>query len=166
MKTVVISGKDTLRKQMLYVWQLVVSCIEQGPVEIRVDEAKKSRLMEKKYHAMFRDVAAQVSVPVLDFERNVIQGQTRKYEAEYWKAFLVNLYERELISMGESLKSPSKAILCPYTLEKISIRASTSEFRKSEAGGFIEFLYKFGTENNVTWSDDYMRFWKEYGARW
>lgn len=167
MPVTVIKSLDTVRDQMRNIWDMILALLKSGkPVEIEIREVKKSRLMEKKYHAMFRDVAKCVSLPVIDCQGNEIPGQFRKYDAVFWKVILVNRYEKELIAMGECLKSPSKTFLCPYTGDKVTERASTSGFRKSEAGGFIEFLYAFGAENKVVWSDDYMRFWKEYGARW
>ena len=81
--TIVISA-DNLRQQMAKVWEVVKTCVTGGPVEILIRDVKKSRLMEKKYHAMFRDIAGQVEV------------EGRQYGADIWKRLLVDSFELEI----------------------------------------------------------------------
>lgn len=155
MPVTVIKSVETLRNKMADVWKTVSTLVQAGhAVEIDVREAKKSRLMEKKYHAMFRDVAQQVEV------------EGRKYDAGVWKRLLVDQFEQELMSQGQQLKQSSRTVISLDGKRAVTLSASTAQFRKSEAGDFIAFLYAWGAEFNVAWSDDYMRFYEEYKARW
>lgn len=154
MKTVVINSAETMRSQMKLVWEMVCAGIKAGPVEIRVSEAKKSRLMEKKYHAMFRDIAGQVQV------------DGREYPADIWKRLLVDQFELELSAQGQKLTAPSRTIISLDGQRAVTLSASTTQFRKGEAGDFIAFLYAWGAEHNVQWSEPYLEFYEQYKARW
>lgn len=154
MPTVVIRSIDTLRDQMRGVWDIVSAGIKAGPVEIRISEAKKSRLMEKKYHAMFRDVAGQVQV------------DGREYTPDIWKRLLMDQFELELSAQGQKLTSPSRTVISLDGQRAVTLSSSTAQFRKSEAGDFIAFLYAWGAEHNVKWSEPYLEFYEQYKARW
>jgi len=151
--TIVVS-LDNLRPQMGKVWEVVKTYVTGGPVEILIRDVKKSRLMEKKYHAMFRDIAGQVEV------------EGRQYGADIWKRLLVDQFEMEINNQGQKLSHPSRTVISLDGKRAVTMSASTTEFRKGEAGDFIAFLYAWGVEHNVTWSEPYLDFYEQYKARW
>lgn len=108
---------------------------------VTVEEPKKRRIQEAKYHAMIGDIAKQA----------IVEG--RKFSEVVWKAWLVDSFEDELKSQGKTLSHPSEMTFNPFTGRWVTLRASTSEFSTSEANMFIEYLYAFGSENEVQWSE-------------
>lgn len=148
---IIIESRERLRDRMMLVWQLVNRGIEGGPVTVALGRASKSRDQERKYHAMIRDIAKQVTF----FGR-------RRYDPEVWKALLVDHFEQEKLAMGEPLTHPGQLITSMDGRRTITVRPSTTKFRKAEAAEFIEFLYQQGTEMGVQWSDPALAVYEEY----
>lgn len=112
-----------------------------GPVEIRVLRESKKRIQEEKYHSMIGDISKTVEV------------EGKKYDSETWKAWLIDAYEQEVISNGEKLRHPGRVILSLDKQRAITIRASSTDFLKSEASGFIEFLNMIGAEYGARFTE-------------
>lgn len=149
---IIIESRERLRDRMMLVWQLVNRGIEGGPVTVALGRASKSRDQERKYHAMIRDIAQQVTF-----------FGTKKYPLEVWKALLVDQFEQEKLAMGgEPLTHPGQLITSMDGQRTITVRPSTKQFRKREAAEFIEFLYHQGVEMGVQWSDPALSVYEEY----
>lgn len=112
-----------------------------GPVVITLGREEKTREQEKRYHAMIGEIAEQV-----DFDG-------KKYSRRAWKTLLIDDYEHELNSMGETLTHPSRPLISLDGKRSVQERASSKDFRVSEASGFIEHLFKLGAEYCVCWHD-------------
>lgn len=151
MKTITIKASEHQRNVMLRVWQMVTELIKGGPVVITLTRESKTREAEKKYHAMIRDIANQVT----------FFGK-KKYASEVWKALLVDQFEQEKILMGEPLAHPGQMITSMDGRRTITVRPSTTQFRKHEAAEFIEFLYAQGSDMGVQWSEPALAIYAEY----
>jgi hypothetical protein len=135
---------------MSRVWEAVNKGIKAGPVVVILTRLSKSREQEKKYHAMIGDIA------------KTVERDGRRFSTDVWKALLIDSYENELINMGEGLTHPSKVVISLDGMRAVTIRASSKKFRKSEASGFIQYLYAFGVENGATFSEQSLAIYEEY----
>jgi hypothetical protein len=64
--------------------------------------------------------------------------------------------------MGEPLSHPGQLITSMDGQRTITVRPSTTKFRKAEASEFIEFLYQQGSEMGVNWSEPALAIYAEY----
>jgi hypothetical protein len=115
---------------------------------IRVDEYdEKTRLQEQKYHVMIGDVARQCKhlnqcldadswkrLCVAQFRTDCIANHIPRLE-EYWR--------RNEFRLMPSLDGGSL----------VQLGAQTREFPKYVAAGFIEWLYAYGSDNSVVWTE-------------
>lgn len=104
---------------------------------------KKSRDQEAKYHAMFADIAKQC-----DF-----MGQ--KWCADDWKRLLVDAFARAMQQAGTPLRYGGRIVPSLGGDGFVQLGIQTRKFLKSEASEFIEFLYAWGAEKCVQWSDSW-----------
>ena len=149
-KSITIRTGEQQRPLMLRVWQMVTEMIKGGPVVVTLTRESKTREMEKKYHCMINDISKQVTF-----------FGTKTYAPEIWKALLVDKFEQEKLGMGEPLTHPGQLITSMDGRRTITVRPSTTQFRKHEAAEFIEFLYAQGCEMKVNWSEPALAIYAE-----
>ncbi|MCA9367533.1 recombination protein NinB [Candidatus Kaiserbacteria bacterium] len=132
----------------------VVNLIEKGlgggQVLVILTRPWRSMKQNRKFHTMISDIARQV-----EFEG-------RSYTAEVWKALLVHEFEKELLAMGYRLRRPSRTVISLDGMSAVTVRASTARMKTHEINEFIEYLYKFGAEAGVCWSNPAERAQVEY----
>ncbi len=133
MKILKISDHKSIEPILHRASDIVESALDGGPVEIRIMRESKSRIQEAKYHALISDIAKTVEL------------EGRYYDTETWKALLVDAFEEEKKSLGEPLTHPGRRCMSLDGNRFVTIRASTTEFRKQEASDFITFLIMTGT---------------------
>lgn len=150
MRDFFIRDVSSLRQVMVLVWQLVSEAIHGGALVVTVARESKTRAQERRYHAMINDIARQVTV------------FGRRYTPEIWKALLVDQFEQEILANGGRLASPSETIVSMDGQRRITVRPSTTRFRKREGADFIEFLYSQGSEMGVAWSDPAIAAYENY----
>lgn len=142
---------DNLKPVMLEIWEKVKKGIQSTPVIVELSRPVKSREQEKRYHAMIGDIAKQV-----DFDG-------KKFSVDVWKTLLVDQFEEELRQMGIDLSKPGKCEISLDGRRIVQIRPSTTGFLVKEASDFIEYLFSFGAENHIEWSDpETQSLYKEY----
>jgi hypothetical protein len=139
------------RAKMLQVWELGNSLFANGPFEIAFLNPSKNREQESRYHAMINDFAKQIT-----FHGN------KRYSLEVWKAKFVEQFAQEKLAMGEPLSHPGQTTMSLDGNRVISVRPSTRDFRKEEAGEFIEYLYQQGAEMGIQWSEPAMKAYETY----
>lgn len=142
-----IENVSQLRSQMVRAWHLVNKGIQGGKLVVEIKRWNKSRDQEKKYHAMIRDIH---------------QGAFRGNSFEGVKALIVAEFAAEMKEQGAQLTHPGETVYSYRLKEWITVRPSTRKFRKSEAIAFIEYLYWFGCELNVKWSEPALAIYSEY----
>ena len=117
-----------------------------GPVEITLGRESKRRNQEAKYHCLITDVM-QLS-------------PSKSFAA--WKCLLVKWFDEYMKKAGTPLSKPGERILDSINKEYVYLRPSTTEFKVGEAADFIEFLYSFGSENDVNWSKQSTAIYNSY----
>ena len=125
-------------------------------VLMTLQRPRRNTLTNAKLHAMIEDIRQQcvikIGVHVLDKSR----------ELEVWKSLLVRWFDLELNEMGEPLKKGGRRIFDMMYGEWVYMRPSTTDFNQSEAGKFIEWLYAFGIERGVKFTEKALSVYDEY----
>ena len=109
---------------------------------VTIEEPRKTREQEARYHAMFSDIAKQCE----------FMGQ--KWTAEDWKRLLVDSFARVMASHGTPLSQGGRIVPALDGNGFVQLGIQTRKFRKKEASEFIEYLFAFGAEQGVTWSHE------------
>ena len=113
----------------------------------RVEEAKKRRIQEEKYHAQLGDIAKQVP----------FFGKMR--DEETVKRLLIDAFVRVVrdIAKGEGKPDPfpiQGAMLPSLDGEGVvQLGVQSRKFTVKQAALFIEYLYSYGAENSVRWTE-------------
>jgi hypothetical protein len=115
-------------------------------LEVVVREARKSRDQEAKYHAMFEDIARQYT------------HAGRKWDGDDMKRLLVAAFKHETKDdpdLGPLWKEMGEMELAPAILGGgfVLLGTQTKKFPKKLATALIEWLYAFGAENDICWTD-------------
>lgn len=108
---------------------------------VQISEPAKKRVQEEKYHAMISDIAKQC------------QFMDQKLDAEDWKRLLVDMFAKVMRTMGTPLHHDGRVIPSLDYERVVQLGIQTRDFRVAEACDFIEFLYSFGAERGVRWSE-------------
>ena len=115
---------------------------------IRFDEFdERTRLQEEKYHAMLGDIAKQA------------KHLNRNFDEDAWKRLCVSQFRDDCIENNINRLSDywkaKKMELVPSLSGStlVALGAQTRDFPKYVAAGFIEWLYAYGTSQNIQWSE-------------
>ena len=114
---------------------------------VTFSEPKKKREQEEKYHAQIGDIAKQCDYHL------------RKLSRESWKRLLVeafvNVMRDQAKAQGKPDPFPRGGALLPSLdgLRIVQVEVLTRDFTVSQASEFIEYLYAFGADRGVTWSE-------------
>lgn len=123
---------------------------------IRIDEFnEKTREQEKKYHAMLGDIARQA------------KHLNRVFDADAWKRLCVAQFKDDCIKndipkLADYWRKQQFQLvpsLDGSTL--VALGTQTREFPMYVAAGFVEWLYAYGSGNNIVWSDPSEQFSEE-----
>lgn len=110
---------------------------------VTLSAPKKSRDQEAKYHAMFSDIAKHVQ-----FMGQWISGDD-------WKRLLVDAFARDMQAAGTPLRQGGRVVPSLDGTGVVQLGIQTRKFLKKEASDFIEFLYAWGADEGVHWSDSW-----------
>lgn len=115
--------------------------------QVRVSEPKKRRAQEERYHAMIGDIADQCDY------------HGRPLPRESWKRLLVeamvHILREEARAQGKPDPFPASGQVLPSLdgLRIVQVEVLTRTFTVSQASAFIEYLFAFGAERGVRWTD-------------
>ena len=112
---------------------------------VTIQEPTKRRIQEEKYHAMLGDLSKQS------------QYAGRKWDTEDTKRILIDEFAAEMRMAGSPLHNDSRIIPSQDGLRIIQLNIRSSEFHVKEAAQFIEFLYAWGTDRDVVWTEPRQR---------
>lgn len=121
--------------------------VDYAPVgyEIVSQEAKKSREAERRYHAMLNDIAKQC------------RHLNDSLDLETWKRLAVDQFRRDTLDdpeIGEYWKGKGLRIVPSLDGSCVVVLGEqTRKFPKRVACAFTEWLFAFGAERGVSWSD-------------
>jgi hypothetical protein len=139
-KTVFLTGELQRRSARRYIDEAPAGYV------MRLMPPAKSRDQEEKYHAMIGDIAKCCT----------FMGQ--KLSLEDWKRLLVDAFVRIMREQAKAQDKPD-----PFAGEGrvmpsldgsgiVQLGVQTRSFAKAMACEFIEYLYAYGSENNVVWT--------------
>lgn len=115
---------------------------------VTIDAPKKRRVQEERYHAMMGDIAKQCTY------------HGRKLALKQWKRLLVeamvHILREEAKAQGKRDPFPDSGQLLPSIdgLRFVQVDVLTRDFTIPQASAFIEYLFAFGAERGVEWSDE------------
>lgn len=109
---------------------------------VTIEEPKKRRAQEEKYHAQIDDIAAQM------------EYAGRKWKPRHMKRILIDEFAEEMRQAGTPLHHDSIVIPSRDGKRVIQLEIHSAEFYVAEASAFIEFLNAVGAEAGVVWSND------------
>ena len=112
-----------------------------GYLAPRPSAPKKRRVQEEKYHAMIGDIAKQVD----------LVGERR--DVEDAKRLLIDAFARVMAANGTPLRQQGRIIPSLDGSGFVQLGIQSRRFTVSEASEFIEYLYAFGAEHGVVWSE-------------
>ena len=112
-----------------------------------IDAPKKSREQEEKYHSMVADIA------------NHCTFMGRKWSKDDWKRLLIDAFVRVMREDAKATGNPD-----PFAGQGevvpaldghgfVQLGVQSRGFKKAIASQFIEYLYSYGNENDVRWTD-------------
>jgi hypothetical protein len=126
--------------------------------KVTIEEAAKSRDQEAKYHAMIGDIA------------KTCEFMGRKWDRDDWKRLLVDAFVRVMRDHAKAQGNPDpfaeECRMVP-TLDGsgfVQLGAQTRHFKKRMASEFIEFLFAYGAERGVIWSNTSKHYFEEMRA--
>ena len=108
---------------------------------VTVTEPTKKRVQEEKYHAMLGDIAKHCNF------------MERKQDADDWKRLLVDAFAKVMRDAGTPIHHDGRVMPSLDYQRVVQLGIQTKDFYVKEAAQFIEYLYSFGAENNVTWTE-------------
>lgn len=108
---------------------------------VRISEPAKRREQEEKYHAMIGDIARAWTFI------------GRKWHREDVKRLLVDEFAHAMREAGTPLHHDGHVVPSIDGKRIVQLGIQTRDFWVSEASQFIEFLYAFGSDIDVEWSE-------------
>lgn len=119
----------------------------EGDCMIRVGDVLRSLDQNAKSWALLRDVATQVPM--------VINGVSQLTTSEDWKAVLTAGFAQDM-----------RYAQNPHGAEGvIALGVSTKTMTRKQFSDYIEFIYAFGTERGVAWSETAMEDYSSFGNK-
>lgn len=105
----------------------------------------KRRAQEEKYHAQIDDICRQTTYA------------GKRWDRDDMKRILVDEFAEEMRLAGTPLHHDGRLIPSENGRRVIQLGIQTRDFYVGEASQFIEFLYAYGAERGVVWSDESAR---------
>ncbi len=102
---------------------------------LTIEEPKKSREQEEKYHAMIGEIAKQA------------QHLGASWTNEEWKRLLVEQFCRD------TDRKPGKVVPSLDGGAIVQLGVQTRNFSKEDGSEFIEWLHAWGSENGITFKE-------------
>lgn len=121
-----------------------VAAVAEAPAGyvVTIKEPAKSRDQEERYHAMIGDIAKQV------------QFFGERWHQEDVKRLLVDAFAEVMRQAGTPLHHDGRVVPSLDGKRVVQLGMQTKKFLKSEAREFIEYLFAFGAEHGVQWSNE------------
>jgi hypothetical protein len=108
---------------------------------IQVSEPTKKRIQEEKYHAMVSDIAKQS------------EYAGKRWDDDDMKRILIDEFADEMRLAGTPLHHDGRLIPSENGRRVIQLGIQSRDFYVKEASQFIEFLFSWGADRNVVWSE-------------
>jgi hypothetical protein len=112
---------------------------------ITFSEATKKRIQEEKYHAQIGDIARQTDYA------------GKRWDADDMKRILIDEFADDMRNAGTPLHNDGRLIPSENGRRVIQLGIQSREFYVKEASQFIEFLFAWGADRSVEWTDPAMQ---------
>jgi hypothetical protein len=124
--------------------QRAVQAVQQAPDGhvVRVSPPTKKRAQEEKYHAMIDDIASQCDL------------MGRRWDEDDAKRLLIDAFAQVMREAGTPLHHDGRVVPSLDGKRVVQLGIQSSKFYVAEAAQFIEYLYAWGAENGVEWSEE------------
>ena len=119
---------------------------DEGDV-VTIGPPVKRRIQEEKYHAMIGDIADQCKF------------MQRTWSKEEWKRLLIDAYVRVARENAKAEGKPDpfagqgEVVPSIDGTSVVQLGVQSRGFKVKQASEFIEYLFAYGAERGVTWSD-------------
>jgi hypothetical protein len=133
-RTVILVGERQRRTAMGYLAEAPLGMV------MTLTEATKRRIQEEKYHAQIGDIAKQT------------EYAGKCWDTEDMKRILIDEFADEMRNAGTPLHHDGRLIPSENGRRVIQLGIQSREFWVKEASQFIEFLYAWGAQRDVTWT--------------
>jgi hypothetical protein len=111
-----------------------------------ISEPRRSLDQNAKIHAMIGDIAKQ---------RPVFMGQ--KFDADDWKRLLIDAFAKVMRDMGTPLHHDGRVVPSLDGQRVVQLGIQSSGMYVGEMSQFIEFLYAWGAERGIVWTETKQR---------
>lgn len=129
-----IDCQERLPLAVAWMQQKAIEGLQSGrSVVVRLGRERRNLEQSAKFHAMLGDVAQQV------------EYMGKKRTAEQWKVLFVSAHA---IATGRGAE-----MLPGIEGEFVNIRESTAQMSKKRIASLIEYVYAWGADKNVRWSE-------------
>lgn len=108
---------------------------------VTISEPTKKRIQEEKYHAMIGDIAKQSDYA------------GKRWHADDMKRILIDEFAEEMRLADSPLHHDGRLIPSENGRRVIQLGIQSQHFYVKEASQFIEFLFSWGADRGVTWTD-------------
>jgi len=129
--------KDNKRQAMLAVYNKVGTGLESGPVVVTLGRETRTPAQNDKLWPMLRDISKQC------------EWYGRTYSEEDWKDLFTAVLKGQRTAPG---------------LEGgiVAFGVRTRKLPKDKFSDLIEYIYAFGSERNVHWSEQSLKIYEQY----
>lgn len=131
---------ENVRAVMADVWQMVNKGLGRGDVLVTLGRKRRSLDQNAKLHPMIRDISRQV------------EWFGMMHNEDQWKEIITGSFENCDFVPG-------------INGGLVMIGARTSRYSKQRFSELIEYIYAFGAEKNVVWSEPALKVYQEYLKR-
>ena len=131
----VLRSEDIRRRCQAAVWDA------DDNSRVVISPEAKSRDQEEKYHSMIGDIA------------KVALFMGEKHHQDDWKRLLVDAFAKVMRDAGTPLHHDGRVMPSLDFERVVQLGIQTKDFYKAEASQFIEYLYSYGAECGVVWTD-------------
>lgn len=120
---------------MVTLWPKVLTALNAGKqLTLEIKTANRSCQQNSKYHAMIDEIAQQA------------QHLGSKWDAESWKRLLVDQFCRETgLKTGKVIPNLAGDGI-------VQLGMQTRDFTKEQASEFVEWLFAWGAEHGITYT--------------
>lgn len=108
---------------------------------VRFSEPKRKDIQSDKFHAMIGDIAKQC------------RFMEKKLDADDWKRLLVDAFAKVMRDAQTPIHHDGRVLPSLDFTRVVQLGIQTSEFYVKEAAQFIEYLYSYGAEHDVIWTE-------------
>ena len=106
-----------------------------------ISEPTKKRIQEEKYHAMIGDIS------------KCCQFMSKKQDSDDWKRLLVDAFAKVMRDAGTPLHHDGRVVPSLDFERVVQLGIQTKDFYVAEASNFIEYLYSYGADHEVVWTE-------------